>query len=300
MEEAVIYQDFERYLKLRNVKTYERYVIYLKDFLAYLKARELDYRLIKPLEVENYRTYLLTEVNSNARNTINNRLSKIKRFYAYLLLKKAIASSPFDNYFKGLKRGTQLPKNILSVEEMGKLLNNFMEKTERDLMVKSMIELMYGSALRVSELAPLKLTDLDFERGYIEVTNIKEGGERNKLPATELSLRELKRYIKYCRPKLLSEAELAEGCLYPQRKEVANKGIINRKLKEECRRLGIKEISSHSFRHSCATQMLRSGAGIRELQAFLRHKRITNTEIYTHVVKDDLKKIVGKFHPREL
>ena len=275
-EAALIYQDFERYLKLRNVKTYEQYLIYLKDFLVYLKDKELDYRLLKPLTIENYRSYLLTEVNSNARNTINNRLSKIKRFYAYLLLKKAVGASPFDNYFKGLKRGTLLPKNILSVEETGKLLDNFSEQSARDVMVKSMIELLYGSALRVSELAPLKLADIDFERGYLTVTNVKEGGERNRLPATDLSLRALKRYLKHYRPQLLSPAELAAGYLYPQRKEVANKGLINRKLKKECLRLGIKEISSHAFRHGCDPHAtLRSRypgtAGLLKAQTYYQH-----------------------------
>jgi integrase/recombinase XerD len=299
MEEQTILREFEHYLSLKNIRSRARYLIYVGDFLKYLSLLSLDYRCIGPLELENYRAYLLGQERGSARATINNRLTRIKQFYRFLLLKKQIAVMPFDAYFKGLKRGTLLPKNILSVAETGKLLDGFKELSERDLMVKSMLELLYGSALRVSELAPLKLEDIDFERGYIEVTNVKEGGERNRLPATELSLRELKRYLRYARPKLLSEEDLLGGYLYPQRNELANKGLINRKLKQECQRLGLKEVSSHCFRHSAATQMLRAGAGIRELQAFLRHKRITNTEIYTHVVKEDLKKIVGKFHPRE-
>ncbi len=255
---------------------------------------------VKALEIENYRAYLLTQQNGNARATINNRLTSLKQFYRFLLLKQQIAASPFAAYFKGLKRGTILPKNLLSVEDVGRLLDGLSIKTDRDLMVKSMLELLYGSALRVSELAPLKLNDLDFERGYILITNVKAGGERNKLPATELSLRAVKRYLKYARDKLVTARDREAGYVYPQRTDVANKGLINHKLKAECRRLGLKDVSSHAFRHSAATHMLRNGAGIRELQAFLRHKRISNTEVYTHVVKDDLKKVVGKFHPREL
>jgi integrase/recombinase XerD len=299
METAQILNDFENYLKLKSIRSYERYLIYVSDFLKYLKAQELDYLRIKTLEVENYRAYLLTIPQGNARATINNRLTRLKQFYRFLLLKKYIATSPFDAYFKGLKRGMLLPKNILSVEDTGRLLDGFSIKTDRDLMVKSMIELLYGSALRVSELAPLKMSDLDFERGYIIITNVKEGGVKEKRPATEVSLREVRRYVKYAREKLLSAPDREAGYLYPQRSEVANKGLINHKLQTECRRLGLKEISSHAFRHSAATQMLRNGAGIRELQAFLRHKRITNTEVYTHIVKDDLKVVVGKFHPRE-
>jgi integrase/recombinase XerD len=75
---------------------------------------------------------------------------------------------------------------------------------------------------------------------------------------------------------------------------------VNHKLERECKRLGLRRITSHSFRHSAATHMLRAGAGIRSVQAILRHKEIGTTEVYTRVVKEDLKKVIAGYHPREI
>ncbi len=91
-------------------------------------------RQVKPLVPRIYRAYLLTQARGQARTTINNRLGKVKQFYRFLLLKKQLNTSPFDTYFKGLKQGLLLPKNILSVEEVGRLLDGFGVKTDLDLM----------------------------------------------------------------------------------------------------------------------------------------------------------------------
>jgi integrase/recombinase XerC len=292
--------DFERYLKLKNIKTYGRSITYVKDFLAYAHDCGLDATTVKSKDIEEYRVHLLTQKKGLSRGTINNKLNRIKSFYRFLVLKKLIARSPFDAYYRGLKRGTIIIKNILSVDEMGKLLDNFAIKTDIDVMAKSMIELLYGSALRVSEVGPLTLVDLDFERSTVFITDQKGGGRRRKVPASEASLRAVRRYMKTSRFWLVSAREQEQGYLYPQRGEQANRGMLDRKLKDECLRLGLKLISTHCFRHSAATHMLRAGAGLREIQALLGHSRIATTEIYTHVVKEDLKNVVAKFHPREI
>ncbi len=299
MEEKLLI-DFERYLELRGVRTHARYVNYVKDFLRYAHELGLDAMRARPEVIDEYRAYLLTKQTGNARGTINNRLNRIKGFYRFLLLKRIVASSPFDSYYRGLKRGTIIPKNILGVEEIGKLLDNFAVKLDIDLMAKSMLELLYGSALRISEVGALKLDDIDFERNTLYITDRKGGGDRRKLPASEASLDAVKTYVARSRDRLVSARDRERGFLYPQRKESANKGMLNAKLAKECARLGLRRITTHCFRHSAATHMLRAGAGLREIQAFLGHKRIATTEIYTHVVKEDLKDVVAKFHPREM
>jgi site-specific recombinase XerD len=298
--ETELLADFERYLTLRGVRTHMRYVKYVKDFLSYVHELGLDAIRARPETIDEYRALLLTGNKGNARGTINNRLNRIKGFYRFLLKKRIVASSPFDAYYRGLKRGTIIPKNILGVEEVGKLLDNFAVKTDIDLMAKSMIELLYGSALRISEVGALRLGDIDFERCVICITDKKGGGDRRKLPASEASMKTVETYIRHSRAKLTSEEEREGGYLYPQRKDGANKVMLNAKLRKECARLGLKKITTHCFRHSAATHMLRAGAGLREIQAFLGHSRIATTEIYTHVVKEDLKNVVAKFHPREI
>jgi site-specific recombinase XerD len=297
MEDELL-ADFERYLKLRSIKTYERSLKYVKDFLAYALDFGIDAKGVRSQTVEEYRVLLLTRKEGCARGTINNRLNRIKSFYRFLVKKGIVACSPFDAYYRGLKRGMIIPKNILGVEEMGKLLDNFAVKTDIDVMAKSMVELLYGSALRVSDVGPLREEDIDFERNTVFITDAKEG-VRRKLPATEVSMKTLKAYIARSRDRLTSERERSERYIYPQRKEGANKTMLNMKLKKECARLGLKVVSTHCFRHSAATHMLRAGAGLRAIQAFLGHIRIATTEMYTHVVKEDLKAMVAKYHPRE-
>ena len=298
-KEKNILEGFIKYLKLRGITSYDRYEGYVKEFLEYLSCLEIDYKLLRPNDIDDYRTACLTEQKGCARGTVNNKLTRIKSFYRYLIKKKIIYASPFQGY-RGLKRGRIIPKNILSIEDIGKLLDNFSLKTDLDLMIYSMVELLYGSSLRISEVSNLKIEDLDFEREYVYVTNFKNNEERLRFPVSEVSLRAIKRYMKYVRDKIASDNDLKEGWLYPRQKHTTHRCLVNRKLKSECLRLGLKKISTHSFRHSSATHMLRKGAGIREVQAMLGHKRLSSTEIYTRVVKDDLKKVVKTFHPREL
>jgi integrase/recombinase XerD len=165
-------------------------------------------------------------------------------------------------------------------------------------MMKSIIELLYGSSLRISEAEGLKLDDISFDTGSILVTDFKNDGRQWKAPASEASLRYLKVYLKQAREVLLTDEELAADYLYPQKGKTAIRCMLNNKLKRECRRLGLKPITTHSFRHSSATHMLRSGAGIRQVQCMLGHSRINTTQRYTRVIKEDLKTVMDRFHPR--
>jgi site-specific recombinase XerD len=183
---------------------------------------------------------------------------------------------------------------------MGKLLDNFSIKSDHDLMLKSTAEIMYGSGIRINEAVSLKLESIDFEKQAITIIQSKTNSKvkERKVITNEAALNTLKEYLRYSRTKLLKDDELKENYIYPQVKVASFVVSLNHKLKNECKRLGLKVITSHGFRHSVATHILRSGAGIKEVQEFLGHKRITNTEIYTHILKDDLKKVVEKFHPR--
>ena len=293
-----ILKAFVKHLRLRNITSYDRYYRYVKDFLEHLAYLEISYTSIKPHVIDDYRAFLLTKKYGCARGTVNNRLTRIKSFYRFLVKKQIIHYNPFVLY-KGLKRGKIIPRNILSVEDMGILLDNFSMRTDLDVMMYSMVELLYGSSLRISEVSNIKIEDIDFKRGYIYVTNFKNKEEVLRFPLSGVSINAVKRYMKYVRDKIMTVDERKGGWLYPRQGKTTHRCLLNRKLKNECRRLGLKEISTHSFRHSSATHMLRKGAGIREVQAILGHKRLSSTEIYTRVVKDDLKKVIKTYHPRE-
>lgn len=297
-KEKEILKAFVKYLRLKDITSYERYYKYVKDFLEYLSSLEIDYTSIKPPIIDDYRAFILTQKAGCARGTVNNKLTRIKSFYLFLIKKQIIYSNPFARY-KGLSRGTIIPKNILSIEDMGKLLDNFSVRTDLDVMMYSMVELLYGSSLRISEVSNIKMDDIDFKGGYVYVTNFKNNEERLRFPLSEVSIKAVKKYITYSRDKIVPEKERKEGWLYPLQGETSHRCLLNRKLKNECKRLGLKEISTHCFRHSSATHMLKKGAGIRAVQALLGHKQLSSTEIYTRVAKEDLKNVVRIFHPRE-
>jgi len=293
-----ILNEFRRYLELKNVSTADSYINDAVEYFEYLQASGKRYDSIKLKVAEEYRSYLVSrEDKSLSHGTINNKLNRLRNFYRFLVKKGYFYTNPFYKV-KGLKTGKSLPKDILSVEDIGILLNNFAVISDNDLMLKSVIELQYGSGLRINEVYTLKISDINYEQGLINVTDHKNDRLRIA-PATENSLSALKEYIKKSRDKLTAETDRLNNYIYPQKKTTTLRCLLNRKLKRECKRLGIKQITSHSFRHSSATHLLRNGSGIREVQSFLGHSNIKNTEIYTRVVKEDLKNIVNKFHPRE-
>lgn len=296
--EKQILAAFKKYLKLKSIRSYADYIASVSEFFAFLHEREIAYNEVNAGTGDEYRACLLTKARALARGTINNKLIRIRSFYDFLFTKRLIHTHPFSQT-GNLYTGKSIPRHILSIEDMGSLLNQFGIQRNNDIMMKSMIEFLYGSSLRISEVSALKLEDIDFAGGFILVTNFKEYGKKWKTPATEVSLRVVKDYIKGAREKLLSPADLKAGYLFPQKGKTTIRCMLNAKLQRECRRLGLKYITSHSFRHSSATHMLKSGAGIREVQALLGHERISSTERYTRVVKEDLKKVVKICHPRE-
>jgi site-specific recombinase XerD len=293
-----VLKDFGRSLKLAEIRTWKQYVATAREFLDYIEGRGIAYTAVNEGIATDYRAHLLEAEAGLSRFTINNNLNRLRKFYGYAYRKRLVYSNPFAAVH-AVRTGISIPKNILNVGDMGKLLDSFGLMTHFDIMTKAVVELLYGSALRISEARELTLKDIDFEAGALHITDCKNGGVRMKRPATEASLRFLKRYIRDSREKLLTESDLAEGRLFPKKGCTSVLSVVNRKLVNESRRLGLKKITSHSFRHSAATHLLRAGAGIREVQEMLGHRNITSTEAYTRILKEDLKEAIGKFHPRE-
>ena len=291
-------KDFERALKIAGIKVWSQYVTSVREFLDYIAERGIAYTAVNEGVCADYKAHLLSGDTELSRFTINNKLNRLRKFYKYLYRKRRVCANPFAGEH-AIRVGRTLPKNILSVEEMGAFLDSFALVTHNDIMVKAIVELLYGSALRISEALDLKLPDIDFDGGVLHITDYKNGGVRMKRPATEVSLRFLKRYMRGSRGKLLTAQELEAERLFPAKGFTTVRCLINQKLKRETRRLGLKPITSHSFRHSAATHLLRAGAGIREVQEMLGHDKISSTEAYTRIVKEDLKNVIEKCHPRE-
>jgi site-specific recombinase XerD len=293
-----VLKDFERALKIAGIKVWSQYVTSVREFLDYIAERGIAYTAVNEGVCADYKAHLLSGDTELSRFTINNKLNRLRKFYKYLYRKRRVCANPFAGEH-AIRVGRTLPKNILAVEELGKLLDSFALVTRNDIMMKAIVELLYGSALRISEAIDLTLSDIDFEAGVLHITDYKNGGARMKRPATEVSLRFLKRYMREARGNILTHAEMKAGRLFPKKRYTSMRCMINHKLKRECLRIGLATITTHSFRHSAATHLLRAGAGIREVQEMLGHDKISSTEAYTRIVKEDLKNVIEKCHPRE-
>jgi site-specific recombinase XerD len=290
---------FERHLRLAGVRSHRAYCVTLAEFFAFLIEEKKEPLEVGYREAMDWRYLLMTKDERLSKRTVSNKLVRVRRFYDYLLKRDLVPENPFSE-IGPLRLGKYLPKNILNVPEIGKLLENFAQRSVKDRLVRVVIELLYSSALRISEALTLKEQDVDWLRGVIRIIDHKAGGVEAEVPTSESALRELDSYKRDVWQRLVSPEQRKEGYFFPQEGNTSLRCLVNQKLAKECRRLGLKRITSHSFRHSAATHMLQAGAGIRSIQAILRHKEIGSTEVYTRVIKDDLKKVIAGHHPREV
>ena len=261
-----------------------------RDFLTYCDESDKDYRLTSIKDSEGYREYLslLTNKEGSPRYrsaTINGTLSNLKTFYSFLVSAGLADKNPFASTWR-LKEPERIPKNILSIKEMGKLLSGIDIKEE--LFLKVILEILYSTGCRISELENLKLNDINLKKGFITIKDNKERQERTA-PLCDYSNSILTHFL---------ENQTKENPFLTGQKRNLNRWVNNR-LKKKTEELGLPFITCHSIRHTIATHLLRAGAGLREVQEFLGHRKIKNTEIYTRVLTEDLKKVIEANHPRE-
>jgi site-specific recombinase XerD len=305
-ENERLLKDFVEWMKMegykeRGIEEKERVV---KDYLEYAESLNMDIFTAGIREAEAYRESLRVDKNKDGEvrynpKTINYRIAYLVLFYQYFLLYGKALRNPFKDIDR-MKESRNLPKNILLIEEMGKLLENISVKTKDDLKFKTIIELLYSTGARISEIEHLMRDDIHLESGYIVIRDDKERQDR-RCPLTEICRELLKIYLK------LNNYSNKGEILAPSEAEVFAHGAkrtlnhwVNDRLKSITKQLKLPEITCHGIRHTIATHLLKKGADLREVQEFLGHKRIKNTEIYTHVFTDDLLEILERTHPREI
>jgi len=293
-----ILPGFERHLEARGIRCRRGKLSAIREFLAWCDSEDKDFFCLTEAEAEGFILSLLDRDPVPARGTVNNKLAALKGFYLYLLKNGFVLHHPFYQV-KSLSVGRQLPRNILKPADMDILLTRFPELYPGDLMLKTLMEILYGSGIRISEAESIKLSDLELAVPRALIKDHKTGKVR-MVPLTSAAARMIARYRTEVRETLLSSDDLSAGFLFPQGGKTTLGCRLNRRLKHECTRLGLKILTSHSFRHSCVTHLLSAGAGIRLVQAYLGHESIHSTQRYTHVDKEDLKSVIAAFHPREV
>lgn len=222
-------------------------------------------------------------------------ISGIKAFYTYLMLENVIDSNPSE---------------LLETPKLSRKLPEVLDHTEIDLMLdgidlskssgqrdRAILELLYSSGLRVSELTNLKINDILFEEDLILVTG--KGNKQRIVPIGKTALHHIGLYLNHYR-KQQKEKPGNEATLFTNLKGgKLSRVYIFKRIKQLALEVGItKSISPHTFRHSFATTLVEAGADLRAVQQMLGHKSITTTEIYTHLDRTYLKDVIEEFHPR--
>ena len=290
------FENFKNYLKLErglsdnSIKSYEYDLILFKKFLIANKINDTPINC-KPETIKNYlyKSFSDKKSISQARS-----ISAIKSFFNYLIFEGYIKDSPISN-IETPKQEKKLPK-VLTEEEIKKLINSIDLNHDFGQRNKTIIEILYGTGIRVSELINLKLSNIFFKENIIKV--IGKGNKERFVPLGEIASNELKIYINN-RNRLKIDSKSSDILFLNRYGRGLTRSMIFKIISDASKRVGLdKKISPHTLRHSFATHLIKNGADLRTIQLILGHESITTTEIYTHLDTLHLEEVLKKYHPR--
>ncbi len=277
-------------LSKNTVESYQRDIQKLSLFLekkGVSNIEQVEYKHILELLSD------LKEKDLGARS-VARALVSIRQFFKYLLIENIIMSDP-TFLIRTPKTKRTLPQ-VLSIEEVERLLASPDETTLEGLRDKAMIEILYATGIRVSELVGLGLNDVNFELAYLVAYG--KGSKERIVPIGEKAKNKLIEYLDRGRPSLLKSKTSVNLFVTRLRKKMTRQGFW-KIIKNHTIRSGItKKISPHTLRHSFATHLLERGADLRAIQIMLGHSDISTTQIYTHIERERLKEVHKKYHPR--
>ena len=275
----------EKGLSKNTVKAYETDI---KGFIKWVNKNNKQSLLsIKESRVNQYISYLFSlKLKSSS---VNRKISSLKSFYLFLLKKKLIRYSPFSEVISP-KQEKYLPASM-SESEVEKLLNSPDASKEIEQRDKAMIEMLYATGMRISELVNLKITDIDMNRSVIKVMG--KGSKERLIPFGESASEALFNYL-----KIRKDSPSKEVFISNRGKKITRVAFWQR-IKVYLLRENLKiSISPHTLRHAFATHLLNRGADLRSVHLLLGHSDLSTTQIYTHIAKQRLGDVLKKHHPR--
>jgi len=305
MKLAELLSEYLRHLKalgrasytLRNIRNL------LLRFLGYLEeegvtdAGELTAEVIEEYQQELAFSFTSKGTPLSLRSQ-QKALCTVKGFTRYLHEKDYLLSDP-GRKIKLPKQPKYLPRSILSTEEIDQIMTAPNMRTLLGYRDRLVLEVLYDTAVRRSEVAHIRLTDLDLEEGFIRVQG--KGDKERIVPVSRKVCELIKTYLIGIRPELAREKDQDTGWLFLNDKgDRIHLHTIWTLVKRSAKKADLtKNVTPHTFRHTCVTHMLRNGAPIRHLQEMLGHESLETTQIYTRVTINDLKEVHRKYHPSE-
>ncbi|WP_445735725.1 site-specific tyrosine recombinase XerD [Mariniflexile sp.] len=291
-------KDYQLYLKIErglSKNSINSYTLDVQKLIAYLEAHGMPDSPVS-ITTETIQQFIYeTAKTVNARSQ-SRLISGLRSFFNYLVFEDYIKSNPLE-LIESPKIGRKLP-DILSEEEIDKLIEAIDLSKPEGERNRAMLETLYGCGLRVSELINLKISDLFFDEGFIKVTG--KGNKQRFVPIVGITQKYITIYKKERRSHLAIQSGHEDTLFLNRRGKQLTRAMVFTIIKQLAEKIGLKKsISPHTFRHSFATHLLENHADLRSIQLMLGHESITTTEIYVHLDKTHLTKVIEKFHPRK-
>lgn len=279
--------DYIRYIKTErrlSANTVEAYVDDYNEFMHFvLRIYGVSPEEVNATMISRFMQWLYSAKRSSASQA--RRLSGIKSLYNYLLITERVEQLPTESV--DAPKAERLLPDVLSVEEIDALLCTFDITTAKGCRDSAIVEVLYSTGLRVTELVTLRMNDLFFGEGYVRV--IGKGDKQRLVPISSAARDKIQLYMEFRKPEKPSEPTL----FLNNRGKPLTRVMVFTIIRQAAERAGItKSISPHTLRHSYATHLLEGGANIRQVQELLGHESISTTEVYTHLDRRHLRSVV--------
>ena len=267
--------------------TAKAYEADISSFFQWLDNEDLKYKNLQEDHINQYISFLFQKKMRSS--SVNRKISSIKSFYIFLVKRNFVKNSPLNDLVTP-KQEKYLPESM-SEAEVDKLLNSPDVTNKIENRDKAMIEMLYATGMRISELVNLKITDVDMKRCVVKVFG--KGSKERLVPFGETALDSLKSYLND------REQSSSKEIFLSNRGKKMSRIAFWQRVKVYLIRENLKNsISPHTLRHAFATHLLNRGADLRSVQLLLGHSDLSTTQIYTHIAKQRLSDVLKKHHPR--
>ncbi len=291
-------KQFKNYLKLERSLANNSIDAYLSDITKLRQFLEIKQRDVGPTKVSQQDLVdfleFITELGMSAY-TQARMVSGLKAFFKFLAYEEVITKDP-SALIEAPRLGRKLP-DTLDLPEIDKLFEAIDLSTPEGQRNRAMLETLYSSGLRVSELTELKISNIHEDIGFLRI--IGKGGKERLVPVGKSALKYIKIFRDQIRVHIHIQKSFEDHLFLTKRGKSISRVMVFMIIKDLAAKIGMnKNISPHTFRHSFATHLIERGADLRAVQEMLGHESITTTEIYTHLDRDYLKQVITQYHPR--
>ena len=307
---ASVYHSFLEYEKLRvSEQGYQTIKTIAYRVIKWHENNGLPFEQVNMRDILSFKKYISERTNKNgnliSNGTVCNYIKAARRLYKFLMASEKVRTNPF--YELSYPRNTEhISRNVLTESQMNRLLGKMQEfdreenrkRKYRRYLFHVLAEVLYATGLRIDEACRLHTEDVDVRHRYVHVKNGK-GGKARTAFLTGYAADILALYIE--KGKASGDALLYGGrraLLFSNKKDTLAQAF-NKELRRLCTELELPVITTHAFRHSLGTHLLRAGCDMRHIQVILGHDKLSSTQIYTKVYSDDLKQSLDEYHPRQ-